>query len=167
MKSIQQINNNGGKMKNIVLTRIDDRLLHGQVVVSWIPFLKTDEIIIADDEYAADEFMAHLISESAPENIDVHVLSVNDTAKYLNGEDNNKRIMLLSRNIENIEKLIELNAPVKKVNLGGLGFADGRKKYLNAIHMSEEELGILKHIAASGTIVEIQMLPSDKAVIVE
>lgn len=154
-------------MKNIVLTRIDDRLLHGQVVVSWIPFLKIDEIVIADDEYAADEFMASLIAESAPENISVKVMTVENSAEYLKTDHGNDRVLILSKNVENIDKLIEMRVPIKKVNLGGLGFAEGRKKYINAVHMSETELEILKHIAASGTVVEIQMLPNDKAVSID
>ena len=154
-------------MKNIVLTRIDDRLLHGQVIVSWIPFLKIDEIIIVDDEYAADEFMANLIMEAAPECINVNVLSVEKSAEYFNLENKGTRVLLLSRNVENIEKLIELNVPINKVNIGGLGFLEGRKKYINAIHMSDLELDILKKIVGKGIAVEIQMLPGDKAIIIE
>lgn len=165
MKSIQQTN--GGKMKNIVLTRIDDRLLHGQVVVSWIPFLKIDEIIIVDDEYAADEFMASLITEAAPEFINVNVLSVEKTAEYLNLDNKDTRVLLLCRNVENIERLLKLNVPIKKVNIGGLGYLEGRKKYVNAIHMSELEHEMLKKIAGKGTVVEIQMLPNDKAIIID
>lgn len=154
-------------MKNIVLTRIDDRLLHGQVVVSWIPFLKIDEIVIVDEEYAADEFMASLITEAAPESINIKVLSVEKAAEYLNLDNKDTRVLLLCRNVENIEKLLDLNVPIKKVNVGGLGYLEGRKKYINAIHMSELELEILKKISSKGTVVEIQMLPNDKAIIIE
>ncbi len=154
-------------MKNIVLTRIDDRLLHGQVVVSWIPILKIDEIVIVDDEYAADDFMSTLIKEAAPESINISVLSVQEAAEYLRSEDKGTRLLLLSRKVENIESLIELNTPIQKINIGGLGYFEGRKKYVNAIHLSEHELEILKRIAVKGIKVEIQMLPGDKAVIIE
>lgn len=152
-------------MKNIVLTRIDDRLLHGQVIVSWIPLLNIDEIVIVDDEYASDEFMANLIKEAAPDYIKVNVLSVNESAEYLNSGSNDTNLLLLSRYVENIEKLIKLNVIISKVNIGGLGFCEGRKKYVNAIHMSDLELDILKNIAEKGIAVEVQMLPRDKAII--
>lgn len=151
-------------MKNIVLTRIDDRLLHGQVIVSWIPFLNIDEIVIVDDEYSSDEFMASLIKEAAPEYIKVDVLSVEKSVEYLKLEDFGTRVLVLSRYIENIEKLIELNITISKVNIGGLGFCEGRKKYINAIHMSDLELDILKNIAGKGIAVEVQMLPGDKTI---
>ena len=154
-------------MKNIVLTRIDDRLLHGQVVVSWIPFLKTNEIIIVDDEYANDAFLSTLIKDAATENIVVHVFSVSDAAEYLIKNDDGSRILILSRYIENIAKLIESNVPISKVNVGGLGNAPGRKRYLNSIHLSDEEINILKKIAQKKIAVEIKMLPNDKALFVE
>jgi mannose/fructose/N-acetylgalactosamine-specific phosphotransferase system component IIB len=149
-------------MKNIVLTRIDDRLLHGQVVVSWIPSLKINEVLIVDDEYAKDDFMSSLIKESSPNNITVNVMSVENSAEYLNLDDNKNNLLILSRNVENIYKLIELNVKVSTVNVGGLGYSEGRKKIINSIHMSDSELEILKKIELKGISVEIQMLPSDK-----
>lgn len=105
-------------MKNVVLARIDDRLLHGQVVVSWIPYTKTNEIIIVDDEYATDEFLARIIKEAAPDFIEVNVMTVDETAQYINSHDEGNNLMLLSRNVESISKLINLNVKLNKINLG-------------------------------------------------
>ncbi|MDW5300554.1 MAG: PTS sugar transporter subunit IIB [Sedimentibacter sp.] len=154
-------------MKNIVLTRIDDRLLHGQVVVSWIPYLKINEIIIVDDEYAKDEFMATIIKDAAPDNLAVQVLAVNEAADYLGNYDDGSRVLILSRYIENISELIELNVPINKVNIGGLGNTPGRKRFLNSIHLSDDELNILKDLKKKNIEVEIKMLPNDKALFVE
>lgn len=150
-------------MKNIVLTRVDDRLLHGQVVVSWIPYLKSNEVIIIDDEYASDDFMSLLVKSAAPENIKVSILTVDDAAKYLKEEDEASRILLLVRNIDNIKKLIDLKVHIGKVNIGNMGSGKNRKKYYNAIHLSDDEILLLKDIAQY-TEVEIKMLPNDKAV---
>lgn len=154
-------------MKNIVLTRIDDRLLHGQVVVSWIPYLKINEIIIVDDEYANDAFMATIIKDAAPGNIAVHVLTVKASADYLKNDDDGSRILILSRYIESIAKLIELNIVVDKLNIGGLGNIPGRKRILNSIHLSDDELNILRDLKKKNIEVEIKMLPNDKASFVE
>jgi len=154
-------------MKNIVLTRIDDRLLHGQVVVSWIPYLKINEIIIVDDEYANDAFMATIIKDAAPGNIAVHVLTVKASADYLKNDDDGSRILILSRYIESIAKLIELNIVIDKLNIGGLGNIPGRKRILNSIHLSDDELNILRDLKKKNIEVEIKMLPNDKASFVE
>lgn len=151
-------------MKNIVLTRIDDRLLHGQVIVSWIPFINIEEIIIVDDEYAGDDFMSSLIKESSPEHLSVNVLTIEESKKFLESGDDKSRILILSRYIENIAKLIELGIKINKINIGGLGFHNGRKKFVNAIHLSDSEIDILKSISAKGIEVEVQMLPKDKII---
>nr|WP_312575907.1 PTS sugar transporter subunit IIB [Sedimentibacter sp.] len=151
-------------MKKIVLTRIDDRLLHGQVIVSWIPFLNIDEIVIIDDEYAGDDFMSSLIKEASPEHLKVDVLTVEESKEYLESDDDGNRILILSRFVENIERLITSGIKIDKVNIGGLGFCKGRKKFVNAIHLSDSELELLKDISSGGTEVEVQMLPKDKAI---
>lgn len=153
-------------MKNIVLLRIDDRLLHGQVVVSWIPYLKANEVIVLDDEYAKDEFMCELIKSSSPENVTVHVLSLLDAVNFLTEKDQGKRILILSRSVVSVKKLAE-KIKIDTVNLGGLGASDNRKRYHNSIHLSDEELSILKDLAKNDINVEVRMLPKDKAVIID
>lgn len=148
-------------MKKIVLTRVDDRLLHGQVVVSWIPYLSANEIIIVDEELAADDFMSLLIKNAEPENVKVNIFTVVEAENYLKGEDTGSNILILIKNIENIIKLMELNIKFNKINIGNLGSAINRKKYTNSVFLSDRELNMLIDIAKK-TNVEIRMLPKDK-----
>ncbi|HOA18894.1 MAG TPA: PTS sugar transporter subunit IIB [Sedimentibacter sp.] len=151
-------------MKN-VFVRIDDRLLHGQVVVSWIPYLRAKEVVIADDEYANDEFMSELIKSSGPEGVIVHVKTIDETAAYLS-DDNQNKILVLLRSIEGIKKLIK-KTKISSINIGGVGAAQGRKRYYNSIHLSDDELNILNDIANDNIYVEIRILPKDKAIIIK
>jgi PTS system mannose-specific IIB component len=152
-------------MKGQVFIRIDDRLLHGQVVVSWIPYLKANEVVIADDEYANDEFMCELIKSSAPEDILVYVKTIDKTVDFLNEEDNGKSILILLRSIEDAKNISE-RTKVSNINIGGVGAASGRKRYYNSIHLSDDELNILKDMVKQNINVEIRMLPKDKAVLI-
>lgn len=151
-------------MKNILLTRIDDRLLHGQVVISWIPHLKVNEVIIVDEEYSSDEFLKNIIKESSPDNIITNVFSPKETAKYLEDEFINHKVLILSRNIENIEKMLEFNIELKKINIGNLCYKESRSKQIGYIFLSEREYETLKKIEQSGITVEVQMLPKDKPI---
>lgn len=148
-------------MKNIILTRIDERLLHGQVVVSWIPYTKADEVIIVDDEYAKDDFMSLLIKNAAPDNVIVNVFSVGDAVDYLKGNDDGTKILLLIKNVEHIQQLIDSEIKLHKINVGNLGSNPERKKYYNTVYFSDKELDILKQVAKK-TEIEIKMLPNDK-----
>lgn len=150
-------------MKNIVLTRVDERLLHGQVVISWIPFINADEVIIVDDEYAKDDFMSLLIKNAAPSNVKVNVFTADAAADYLKGEDEKTKILILLKNIEYIQNLIDSGVKLHKINVGNLGSSPERKQYYNSVYLSDNELNLLKQI--SGQIeVEIKMLPKDKGI---
>jgi len=118
-------------MRNIVLTRIDDRLLHGQVVVSWIPYLQADEVVIVDDEYAGDEFMALLIKNAAPDNVKVHIFTAGEAADYLKKEDEGTRILILVKNVIYLKELTEAGVKLSKINIGNSGGGAGREKYHN------------------------------------
>ena len=65
-------------MKNIVLARVDDRLIHGEVVSVWTPSLNVNRIIVVDDEVAADKFNKRVIKALAPNGVKV---TVNGTEK--------------------------------------------------------------------------------------
>ncbi len=153
-------------MKNIVLTRIDDRLLHGQVVLSWIPYLKANEVIIIDDEYANDDFMNLLIESAAPDNVKVHIFTVLDAIDYLKEEDEGSRVLVLLKNLEYIKNLLDQNIKLNKVNVGNLGSSIVRKKYYNSVYLSEDELSLLKK-ARKQIEIEIKMLPNDRALTLE
>jgi PTS system mannose-specific IIB component len=149
-------------MKNIVLTRIDERLLHGQVVVSWIPYLKADEVLIVDDEYANDDFMSLLIKNAAPDNVKVQVLDYLKATDYLNSHDKGTRILILLRSVEYVKKLIDSGIVLHKVNVGNLGSSPDREQYYNSVYLSNAELNLLKEIAKQSDV-EIKMLPNDKS----
>lgn len=148
-------------MKNNIFIRIDDRLLHGQVVVSWIPYLQAHEVVVADDEYARDEFMCDLIKSSEPQGVRVHVKTIEETAEFLK-EDRGERILILLRTIEGIKKLSE-KVHISRVNIGGLGAGQGRERYYKSIHFSQDDLDMIKNLTDRGIDVEIRMLPKDKA----
>ena len=150
-------------MKNIVMARIDDRLLHGQVVISWIPFLKVSKVIVIDDDSANDEFMKELIVTSAPNGVAAHVLTLEASINYFNKDSDNERVLILTKNIDNIRELLANNIQLNIVNLGNLGHNKDRKRYLNFIHLSDEEIKLLKEIdKIDNCNLEIQMIPNDK-----
>lgn len=148
-------------MRNIILTRVDDRLLHGQVVVSWIPYLKTDEVVIIDDQLANDDFMRLMIKEAAPNNIKVHVLTVESAITYLKENDEGASALILLKEIEYIKILLEQNVDLKKINLGNLGSDTNRKKYSSSVYLSDDEFNLLEEVSKKINI-EYQMLPKDK-----
>ncbi len=150
-------------MKNVIMARIDDRLLHGQVVVSWIPNVNANEVIVLDDENANDDFIKELIISSAPEGIKIYVFTLSQAISYLKEASNNERILILTKKISNVIALLKDNIKIETVNLGGLGYNQTRTRYLNFISLSEEEVMLLKELNQMDNCnLEIQMIPNDK-----
>ena len=82
-------------MKDIVWTRIDDRLIHGQVMTQWIQHCGANEVVIVDDGVAKDTFIQMVMKSSVPKKISLKVFSVKDAITYLTGEPNNEKILIL------------------------------------------------------------------------
>lgn len=77
-------------------------------------------------------------------------------------EDRGERILILLRTIEGIKNLSE-KIQISQVNIGGLGAGQGRKRYYKSIHLSQDDLDMIKNLTDQGIDVEIRMLPKDKA----
>lgn len=149
-------------MKNIVLARIDDRLIHGQVVVSWLRHVNANEIIVIDDEVANDKFLKEIMIAAAPSIVKAKVLTINEVTEYLRQDSEEERIILLCKLPQTFEKLIENKIKISTINLGGIGSSKIRKQIFKSISLSDKEIESLKNIENLGTDVEIQILPNDK-----
>lgn len=148
-------------MKNIVLARVDDRLIHGQVMTSWVQHTKGNEIEIVDDEVAGDEFLKMVTTSTAPENVEVRVDTVGDAAKYLTDTDNGRRVIVLAKTPRVIKALIDAGVSLKKLNVGGIGAKAGRTKLYRNISVSDEERKKFQEIIDLGVVVSIQVIASD------
>lgn len=150
-------------MKNIVMTRIDDRLLHGQIVVGWIPYLKVNEVLVIDDLSAKDAFFRELIMSAAPSFVDVYVKTLEESLKYLKEESYDEKILIITKKISDVKYLYENGVKINYINVGNIGPNNVRKKYGDTISLSEEELIMLLELEKNDNCdVEIRMVPTDK-----
>ncbi|MFH1619373.1 MAG: PTS sugar transporter subunit IIB [bacterium] len=148
----------------LALIRIDDRLIHGQVVESWIPHLGINETVVACDEAASDEISRTLMRLSLPESVNLRVLKVAEAARYLAGRLNGeKRILVLVPGPAEILTLLQAGVRLTTVNVGGMHYSAGKMQIGKAIFLSDADSKNLKDIAARGVQIEGRGVPSDKA----
>jgi len=145
---------------NIQLIRIDDRLIHGQVVIGWAGHLKTRQIILCEDSIAQNEWEKELYLSIVPDNIKAKIMTTLELAEYLKDShlDLEKTIILVN-SPRVIEKLIKLGAPINKVNVGGIHFKDGRKKLLNYLYVDDDEIASFKRCIDKGVEFHCQDIP--------
>ena len=112
-------------MKNIVLARVDDRLIHGEVVSVWTPSLNVNRIIVVDDEVAADKFNKRVIKALAPNGVKVNVYGTEKGADILqrDSKDPNERVMILTKH-HYLRQNGRYGIKLSDVNLGGMDFVE-------------------------------------------
>lgn len=152
-------------MRNIALTRIDDRLIHGQVVTAWVKQTDANLILIVDEPLTQDVFMQKVLRSAAPSGITVRVLAPADAAAYLL-EDAvpGEKIMLLVKLPQALEALIDIGVRLEVVILGGMGGKAGRMKLSKNVSASPEEVECLKRLVEKGSTVQFQLVPDEKPV---
>ena len=151
----------GGRLVAIELFRIDDRLIHGQVVVGWGQPLDLAFIVLVDDEVASSEWEQELYRMGVPPEMDVYFHTVDEAAEKLVGyQREERRGALLTGDIETMARLIDLTRSIARVNLGGIHHRTGRTQRLRYVFLAPDEEQALRAMAARGVDVSAQDVPA-------
>ena len=150
----------------IALYRIDDRLIHGQVVVGWGQPLELRFIVLVDDDVADSEWEQELYRMGVPPGMTVYFHNVTDAALALPGYQADARPgIVLTGNIATMARLVEAgNGSIRSVNIGGVHHASGRVPRLRYVFLNTAEAEGLRGIAEQGVSVTAQDLPGTKPV---
>lgn len=150
----------------IVLCRVDDRLVHGQVVIGWGRPLDLQRIVLVDDEVRDSDWEQELYRMAAPPEIAVEFASAAEAAPRLSGwQAGRERVLILVGTIAAAAEL-QRRAPgtIRELNLGGIHAGTGRRERLRYLYLSEEELGMLHRLAREGLEVTAQDVPTSRPV---
>ncbi|EOH77418.1 PTS system mannose/fructose/N-acetylgalactosamine-transporter subunit IIB [Enterococcus malodoratus] len=149
---------------SIVLARIDDRLIHGQVMTSWLNYTGANRIIIIDDETANDTFLKMIVTSVAPANIKTEVFGTNDGVDAIKQLTEADKVIILAKSPEVYVALTNQGISLEKINIGGMGAKEGRTKFYKNISASSAEKESLKKLVDAGAAVTIQIIAEDKAI---
>jgi mannose/fructose/N-acetylgalactosamine-specific phosphotransferase system component IIB len=147
---------------SIVLCRIDDRLIHGQVVIGWGRALGINLIILVDDQVAASAWEQELYRMAVAPDIDVRFVTVAQASSEMaNWQSNGKRGLVLTGDLETMAALHAASPDaVHKINLGGLHHRPGRRERLPFVYLTDQELRTLRELEAGGAVITAQDLPT-------
>ncbi len=155
-------------MKNMVLIRIDDRLIHGQVVTQWLKDTNGNRILIVDNELVGNRMMQRILKAAAPPGIKVEILTVPDAVTELKKDAvSGENIVILVKYPQVLEEMLDEGIAMKKIILGGMGLTAQRKRFNKNVAASEEEINCIKRIVSKGVTMEFQLVPAERAVNVE
>lgn len=146
----------------LALVRIDDRLVHGQVVEGWIPHLRADAVLVASDAAAGDATQVMLMRLALPDAVELAVLPVGEAARHAAFSPTHpRRALVLAPGPREALELLKTGASFKEVNVGGLHYTVGRVQLGKAIFLSEEDKEALREISRRGVRLEGRALPQD------
>lgn len=152
----------------IVLTRIDDRLIHGQVVEGWVNFLKATLILVADDRVASNALQRSIMEISVPQGLKVFIGTVEDICSRLHSTAlGNERAILLFSTPADVVLALERGLDCQALNIGGMRYLPGKRKLINVVAVDDKDLSSLRAISARGIKVEIQPVPTQKPLSLE
>lgn len=154
-------------MGEIVLARIDDRLIHGQVMTAWLQFTGGNHIVIVDDATAGDEFTKSIMSMAVPNGIKLSILTIEEGAALLANIPEGHRIIVLAKEPQTYWKLIENGVKFDEIIIGGMGARKDRKTFHKNISASEEEKETFKNIVSQNVKMKIHVIPDQGSQAIE
>ena len=148
----------------IKMTRVDHRLLHGQVAFTWIRQVGADCILIANDAVAKDELRMSVLRMAKPQGVKLVMKSVDDSIKALtSGVTDKYSLFIIAESIEDAWRLCKAVPAIRELNIGGVKVEDGKRQISEAVFVSDEECARIRELDAAGVHVFVQMTPSERS----
>lgn len=149
-------------MRNIIGVRIDERLIHGQIMTSWLRLYDANVVLIIDRASATNSFLKRILFAAAPKNIELLVMTEQEAAEYLKEEAApGEKVFILTKVPRPLLEMIQCGIVFDEIILGNMGGSAGRKPFNRNISASLEEIQDFRDICKEGVNIYCQMVPSD------
>lgn len=149
-------------MPNILLTRVDNRLIHGQVGVTWVNHLGANLILVANDEVSKDPVQQNLMQMVLPDVIETRFFSIDKTINIIHKAANRQKIFLVCRTPQDALRLIEGGVPIDKLNIGNMHFSEGKEQISSTVSLDEDDKKTIRKIIDKGIKVEVRRVPDER-----
>ena len=156
---------------SIALTRVDFRLIHGQVITRWLTQCQINEIVTIDTTLSKDAFMQDVFKMAAPKGVKIKILDIPTAVQQQQeGAFDKNRVMVLFKNVQELHAACTAGLKLEEVQIGGLGGGPGRKAVNNAITLDRTDADLLLDLQKDGINIYFQTTPDypsetlDKAV---
>ena len=145
---------------NILLTRIDARLIHGQVATQWNSTLGSNLILVANDEVAEDSMRQSLMKMAAPAGVATRFFSIQKTIDIIGKASPKQKIFIVCNCPEDVLKLVKGGVPIKKVNIGNMHMSEGKRQVATSVAVDDADVAAFRELQELGVELEIRRVPS-------
>lgn len=147
----------------IVLVRVDNRLIHGQILEAWVPAVRADCIVVANNQLAEIAFQKLLMASAVPKGIKVAIGTIEEMVQVLRSEElDDRRVLLLFANPKDALQAHRFGVPFTELNLGNLHGGKNKKRLSCTVALNDDDIKQLQALEDDGVKVVLQCVPSDR-----
>lgn len=148
---------------SILLTRIDNRLIHGQVATQWNSTLGANLILVANDDVAGNKMRQNLMNMAAPTGVATRFFSLQKTIDVIHKASPKQHIFLVAENPSDVLTLVKGGVPIRKVNIGNMHMSEGKRQVATSVAVDDADVAAFKELQDLGVELEIRRVPSTPA----
>jgi len=146
---------------NIVLTRIDNRLIHGQVATQWSSTVGANLLLVANDKVSTDQFRQSLMDMAAPSYAKTRYFSLQKTIDVIHKASPAQKIFIICESPSDVLALVEGGVPIKKVNIGNMHMSEGKRQVAKTVAVDDKDVDDFRKLQEKGIELEIRKVPSE------
>ena len=145
---------------NIVLVRIDNRLLHGQVATQWAKSVDCNLILVANDDIASNTMRQNLCNMAAPQGMATRYFSIQKTIDIIHKAAPRQHIFIVIETPQDALKLVEGGVPIKKLNIGNMHMSGDKRQVATSVAVDDDDVATFKKLQELGVELSIQRVPT-------
>lgn len=150
-------------MPNIVLTRIDNRLIHGQVATQWTGSIGANLLLVANDEVSTNKTRQSLMDMAAPTAAQTRYFSLQKTIDIIHKAADRQKIFIICETPQDVLTLVKGGVPIKKVNIGNMHMAEGKRQVVGSVAVDDHDIATFRELRQLGVELEIRRVPQESA----
>ncbi|MDO5695300.1 MAG: PTS sugar transporter subunit IIB [Eubacteriales bacterium] len=147
---------------NVTVFRIDDRLIHGQIVTAWLQYADANQIVVVDDDAAKNAMRQQLLRMATPKDILLQVLTIEEGKKRLK-DDSTDNTLLLVGNASTALALVDKIENLNSINVGNQNMKKGKQKILDNFWLFQEDIEAFQALKKKGIRCEFRTVPNDQS----
>lgn len=141
--------------------RIDNRLVHGQIIEAWLPYTGATRLVVANDALAADDLQQQIMTLAIPGRIEVHFLSVEKLHLFFAKDTSAAGTLVLLANCCDARRVYDSGVVPDVINVGNLHYGPGKKQLCAHVAVSDDDATCLHYLQNHGVGLDFRCVPND------
>lgn len=148
----------------MTLVRIDNRLIHGQIIETWLPYTGAKNVVVANDELANDVLQQEIMSLAIPQTVRSYFVNVEHLAEevvQLQAANDSSEVLVLFSSCPDAKRAFDSGFGFEVLNIGNVHYSPGRKQVSPSVALSDEDESCLRQLFRKGVELDFRCVPND------